>query len=149
MTHVNIGTRHPKAYKAQIALATQVIADAHEAGLDDTLIELVKLRVSQINGCAFCLRLHSADALSNGEQPERLAILPAWWESQYFTEVERAALQLAEQVTLPGDYGSLPDRGAHPETALTEEQYSAVAWLAVLMNGWNRIAVTSHYAVAP
>ena len=149
MTHVNIGKQHPDAYQAYFAFNDQVIAHSAAAGIDKRLVELIKVRVSQLNGCAFCLRAHNADALNVGESPDRLAVVAAWWETQYFTDTERAALQLAEQITFQGDPASVPDRGIQPSLVLTDEQYSAVAWLSILMNGWNRVAVTSHYPVAP
>ena len=132
-------------YRAMLALAREVDAVLAEAGVDPKLAELVKLRVSQLNGCAFCLRMHSRDAAKLGETPERLAVLAAWWESQYFTPQERAALALAEEVTeLP-----VPEPHDWDDGSLTEAQANAVAWLAVVMNGWNRIAISSHYPVGP
>lgn len=148
MTHVNIGKQYPDSYQAMTELSKRAAAAAADAGLDQQLAELVRIRVSQLNGCAFCLRMHTQDAIKHGETPDRLAVLPAWWESQYFTDVERAALQLAEQVALPGDHGRLPDRGADP-AALTDKQIAAVTWLAIVINAWNRVAVFSHYPVAP
>lgn len=97
----------------------------------------------ELNGCAFCLRMHTRDAVAKGETSDRLAVLPARWESQYFTDAERSALAVAEQVT---DIAS-PVRHAVVEGALTPEQTSAVAWLAVVMNSWNRVAIFSHYPV--
>lgn len=149
MTHVNIGKVHPDAYRAMEALAEQAAADAREAGLAPILIELVKLRASQINGCAYCLRLHSRDAIGLGETPERLAVLAAWWESQYFSPVEQAALRLVERVTLISDRTVLPDRGIADADALTDEQISAITWMAISINSWNRVAITSHYLVGP
>ncbi len=116
-----------------------------EAGLDELLVELVKLRVSQLNGCAFCLRMHTQDALAKGETADRLAVLPAWCESQYFTEQEKAALGLAEEVTRL----SVPENKNWDNGSLNEQQISAVSWLAIVMNTWNRIAVRSHYPVEP
>ena len=73
--------------------------DAHAAaGLDAKIAELVKIRISQLNGCAFCLRMHTREAIEFGESVDRIAVIAAWWESQYFSEPERAALALAEDV---------------------------------------------------
>jgi AhpD family alkylhydroperoxidase len=130
-------------------LNNQAIAAVQASGLDAALIELVKIRVSQINGCAFCLRMHTADAIAHGETTDRLAVLAAWWESQYFTDAERAALQLAEQTTLISDHGRIAGRGVDPDEHLSESQRAAVTWLTIVMNAWNRIAITSHYPVAP
>lgn len=145
MTVVNLSKQHPTAYKQLTELDAQVAAAARDAGLDPRLVELVKIRVSQLNGCAFCLRMHTRDAVAKGETSDRLAVLGAWWESQYFTPQEQAALALAEQVT------ELPRSGqrAWDDGSLTDDQASAVSWLAVVMNAWNRVAITSHYPVSP
>jgi AhpD family alkylhydroperoxidase len=145
MTQVNLSKQHPTAYKQVSALSKEADDALAGAGLDPKLGELVKLRVSQINGCAFCLRMHTRDALAMGETTDRLAVVAAWWESQYFSEQEQAALALAEDVTrLP-----VPDRRAWDNGSLTDEQVSAISWLAIVMNTWNRIAIRSHYPVGP
>lgn len=143
MSHVNVGKQHPSAYKKVVELDAAVAEAVEAAGLDPKLAELVKIRVSQINGCAFCLRMHTRDALKLGETADRLSVVAAWWESQYFTETEQAALALAEDVT------GLPRRTqeAKYEDTLKPEERSAVIWLAILMNTWNRIAIQSHYPV--
>jgi AhpD family alkylhydroperoxidase len=97
---VNIGKDHPTAYKALIALSIEAAKNAAAAGFDPLLVELVRIRTSQINGCAFCLRMHTRDALKKGEDPDGIAVLPAWVESDYFSETERAALRLTEAITL-------------------------------------------------
>lgn len=145
MKVVNISKRHPAPYRQLAALSAEADLAMKASGLGPLLVELVKIRVSQLNGCAFCLRMHTRDAIAKGETTDRLAVVAAWWESQYFTSAERAALALSEQVT------NLPAPAAHgwDEDALTSDQVSAVSWLAVVMNAWNRVAVTSHYPVAP
>lgn len=145
MTSVNITKQHPDVYEQIASLSGAAEAAAAAAGLDARLVELVKIRVSQLNGCAFCIRLHSRDAVGLGETADRLAVLPAWWESQYFSEVETAALGLAEEVT---KLAASPR--AHWNTgALTDAQVSAVTWLAIVMGAWNRVAIRSGYRVAP
>ncbi len=148
MTHVNIGKIQPATYQAVMELNNQAEAAAREAGLDPLLVELVKIRSSQLNGCAFCLRMHIGDAVKQGETADRLAVIAAWWESQYFTPAEQAALQIAERVTLISDHGRLQSRGVD-ESVLSDEQVAGVTWLAVVINAWNRIAISSHYPVAP
>ena len=139
-----LGKEHPDVYKAMVALDGQAETAFEAAGLDPLLGELVKVRVSQLNGCAFCLRMHTRDAIERGETTDRLAVVAAWWESQYFTPQEQAALALAEDVTrLP-----VPARD-RDLSALSDEQVSSVTWLVVVMNAWNRIAIASHYPVAP
>ncbi|MBO1752499.1 carboxymuconolactone decarboxylase family protein [Actinotalea sp. BY-33] len=147
MAHVNIGKVHPKVYKAMTDLGEDAASTAGEEGLDPRLVELVKIRASQINGCAYCLRSHTRDAAALGETPERLAVLAAWWESQYFTPQERAALLIVEKVTLISDRAPAPAREAADVDVLTERQISAITWVAIAMNALNRIAVSSHFPV--
>ena len=145
MTQVNLSQQHPAAYKHVLALSREADEAFARAGLDPRLGELVKIRVSQINGCAFCLRMHVRDAIAKGETTDRLAVVAAWWESQYFTEQEQAALALAEDVTRL----SASDRREWDNGSLSEEHISAISWLAIVMNTWNRIAICSHTPVGP
>ncbi|MGW8949132.1 carboxymuconolactone decarboxylase family protein [Streptomyces sp. NPDC055709] len=145
---VNIGKQDPTSYKALIALSAAVEKSTAEAGLDPLLLELLKIRISQINGCSYCLRMHTRDALKKGENPDRLAVLPSWGETGYFSDTERAALRLAESITLVAD-GHVSDADyAAAAAVLPEEQVSAVAWLSTVMNAFNRVAITSRYTVA-
>lgn len=149
LPHVNITKLVPGLYDAQLAADGAAEEAAVAAGLDPLLVELVKLRASQLNGCAFCLRMHARDAVEKGESADRLALVAAWWESQYFTPQEQAALTLAEQVTRIGDLHSAPAPTVDVEAALDEKQVAAVVGIALVINTWNRIAITSHYPVAP
>ncbi|HWD02519.1 MAG TPA: carboxymuconolactone decarboxylase family protein [Amycolatopsis sp.] len=145
---VNIGKQHPDAYQALLALSNAAERNAAAAGLDPLLVELVKLRTSQLNGCAFCLRMHTRDTLKLGENPDRIAVLPAWTETGYFSEAERAALRLAEAVTRVAD-GHVADADyAAAAAVLTPDQLSAVTWLTTVMNAFNRVAISSRYPVA-
>ena len=145
MTSVNLTKSNSAAYRHVMGLDAAVAEALTAAGLDEKLVELVKLRVSQLNGCAFCLRLHTRDALEKGETTDRLAVVAAWWESQYFSAQERAALGLAEQVTRM----EVPAGTDWDDGSLSPEQVSAISWLAIVMGVWNRIAVRSHYPVGP
>lgn len=147
MTHVNIGKVYAAPYQAMLEFAGKAAEAGADAGLSPLLVELVKVRASQLNGCPFCLRMHCADAVKAGETADRLAVLAGWWESQYFSPEEQAALQIAENVTLIGDHGRLQTRGVEIDGVLTEKQIAAVTWLAVVINSWNRIAISSHYPV--
>jgi AhpD family alkylhydroperoxidase len=149
VSHVNIGKTYAGPYKAMLEFNDQAVAAGVDAGLSPLLVELVKVRASQINGCAFCLRMHCSDAIAAGETADRLAVVAGWWESQYFSPEEQAALQIAERVTMIGDHGRLVDRGVDVDGILTEKQIAAVTWLAVVINSWNRIAISSHYPVHP
>ena len=149
MPHVNISKEFPAPYEAQLAFDKSCEDAAEAAGLPKLLVELVKIRVSQLNGCAFCLRMHTRDSVAPGETGDRLAVLPAWWESQYFSADEQAALTIAERVTRISEEHTAPAATVDVEAALSSAQIAAVTWLAVAINGWNRIAVASHYPVAP
>ncbi|NEA21765.1 carboxymuconolactone decarboxylase family protein [Actinomadura bangladeshensis] len=145
---VSIDKQHPSAYKALIALSGEVQEAATAAGLDPLLIELLKIRTSQINGCAFCLRMHTRDALKKGENPDRIAVLPAWEETGYFSDTDRAALQLAEAVTRVSE-GHVSDQDYDAAAAvLSPDQVSAVIWLTTVMNAFNRVAISSRYTVS-
>jgi len=146
---VNISKQFSGPYEAFATFDAKVKEATEAAGLSALLVELVKLRVSQINGCAFCLRMHTRDAIAAGETADRLAVLPAWWESQYFSAEEQAALVLAERITRIADEHTAAASGVDVEAALSAQQIAAVSWLAVEMNGWNRIAIASHYPVGP
>lgn len=145
----DLGKAAPAAYKAMGVLAREVKFFTERAGLERPLFELVKIRVSQINGCAYCLDMHHRGALAEGEDPRRLAVLPAWRETTWFSARERAALRLAESVTLVAD-GQVPDSVyTAAGEVLGEDEIAAVSWLAITMNAFNRIAITSRYPVGP
>ncbi|OKH86169.1 alkylhydroperoxidase [Mycobacterium sp. ST-F2] len=146
-SRVGANKQHPAAYQALITLSGEAESATAAAGLDPKLVELIKIRVSQINGCAFCLRMHTRDALKLGERTDRIAVLPAWEETGYFSEVDRAALGLAESITRVAD-GHVSDADYDAAAAsLSPDQISAVTWLATVMNAFNRIAITSRYRV--
>lgn len=149
LPHVNVTKLVPGLYDAQLAADKAAEEAAVNAGLDPLLVELVKLRASQLNGCAYCLRMHARDAIEKGETADRLAVVAAWWESQYFTPQEQAALTLAEQVTRIGDLHTAAAPPVDIEAVLDEKQVAAVVGIALVINTWNRIAITSHYPVAP
>jgi AhpD family alkylhydroperoxidase len=140
---------NPDIYAHMVGTAQAVTAAAADAGLDRLLVELVNLRVSQINGCAFCLDLHSRRALKEGESAQRIAVLTTWREAAVYSEMERAALEVAEFVTLlPGpEKRKLAE--ARAREILSDTEYAAVAWLAVAMNAFNRVSITSCHPVRP
>lgn len=111
------------------------------SGLEFTLYELVKMRASQINGCAFCLHMHSKDARAAGESEERLYLLSAWRESSLYTPRERAALAWTEALTLVAQTGA-PDGDYEALRAeFSEEEIVSLTLLIGLINSWNRLAV--------
>jgi len=149
MSYVNLTKVFPGFYEAQMAVEKASQDAVEAAGLDALLVDLVKVRASQLNGCAFCLKMHTQDAVKNGETVERLAVVAAWWESQYFTAQEQAALTIAEQITLIGAQHTSPAPKVDVKTALDDKQIAAVTTVAIAINGWNRIAIASGYPVAP
>lgn len=142
-------TQFPAPYKALEKMAFEAERAAVEAGIETKLIELIRIRVSQINGCAFCLRMHTQDALKKGESTDRLAVLPAWRETTYFTDQDRAALAFAESVTLLAETGVEDEDYEAAASVLDEAQLSAVFWLVNAMNAYNRVGVVSQYEVGP
>ncbi|MCU1687980.1 MAG: alkylhydroperoxidase [Amycolatopsis sp.] len=135
----------PGAFKSLIAMSTEVERAAIEAGLDQKLLELVKTRASQLNGCAYCLDMHTTDAVKHGENPRRLFLLDAWRETDLFTEHERAALEVTEALTRLSQTQDLPDDVYERATnVFTEAQYKAVVWEVVVINSFNRLAVPGH-----
>ena len=147
MRSVFLDKAQPATYQAAADLAGQVGDAAEAAGLGLVLVELVNMRISQINGCAYCLDLHHRRAIEAGESERRLGVLDAWEETDLFTEQERAALYLAESITrLPE-----PDERRYAEdmarAVLGDAAYAAVAWVAITMNAFNRISITSHHPV--
>ena len=127
----------PDAVKPLMALE-----ERFQAGpLPHTLIELVKTRASQINGCAYCLHMHTSDALKEGERPERLFLLDAWRESRMYTPKERAALAWTESLTHIAESGA-PDEdydGLKPH--FSSEEIVELTLLITTINAWNRLAI--------
>lgn len=144
---VNLGKAAPELYQTVAALDNLASQASSNAGITDGFSHLLRLRASQINQCAYCIRLHTRDALASGESSDRIAVLPAWRETGYFTEKERAALELLEAVTLISE-GQVPDTVyTQAATLLSKEEIAAVEWLAIVINAWNRIAISSRYLV--
>ena len=146
---VQIDRQHRQVYRAQLEVARAVRTATQNSGLDRTLVELLNIRISQINGCAYCLHVHVRDALLAGETAQRLAVLPAWRETTLFTETERAALTLAESLTTLPDARTQDQDYADAARHLDEKQISAVSWAAIAMNAFNRLSIVSRHPVRP
>ena len=112
-----------------------------QSGLEDRLIELVKIRASQINGCAFCLHMHTGDARKHGETEERLYLLDAWRDSPLDSARERAALEWTEALTLLTETHAPDDAYRALQAEFTPEEQVALTLMIVAINGWNRIQV--------
>jgi AhpD family alkylhydroperoxidase len=110
-------------------------------GLEDSLIELVKIRASQINGCARCLHMHTAAARKQGETEERLYLLDAWRESPLYSGRERAALEWTEALTLLSETRAPDDSYRALRAYFSEEEQVTLTLLIIAINGWNRIQV--------
>src|SRR3989440_2499203 len=128
----------PDAMKAMYGLEKYLAA----CGLEPSLIDLIKLRASQINGCAYCIDMHTKDARARGESEQRLYALDAWRETPFYTERERAALAWTEAVTLITDE-HVPD-AVYEEVRqhLSEEELVNMTLAVVAINGWNRFAIS-------
>ena len=128
----------PEAIKAMVGLEQRI----GKSSLEKSLVELVRLRASQINGCAYCVDLHSADARKAGESERRLATLSVWRETPFFTDRERAALEWTESLTLIAD-NHVPDAvWAAAQPHFSEEELVDLTLLVIAINGWNRLAIS-------
>mgnify|MGYP000845675449 CR=1 FL=1 len=134
----------PEAMKAVLAVEEVVRGE-----LDRRLLELVKLRASIVNGCAFCLDLHLRDLLEHGEDVRRVGAVAAWRESPFFTEAERAALALTDAVTAIGEHGVPDDVWAAAVAAHGERTVAHLVVAIGLINLWNRTAIATHQAPPP
>ena len=128
----------PETIKALRAVEAQILA----SGLEKSLIELVKTRASQINGCAYCISVHTADARKQGETEERLYLLNAWRESPLYTERERAALSWTEAVTLIAETHAPDDLYEDVRAHFSESETVNLTMLIGSINAWNRIAIS-------
>jgi AhpD family alkylhydroperoxidase len=127
----------PEGTKAMIALEERV----SKSSIEKPLAELVRLRASQINGCAFCVDMHTTDARKGGETDRRLATVSVWRETPFFTERERAALEWTEAVTLVS-HNHVPDEvWERVKPHFTDGEIADLTLLVVAINGWNRIAI--------
>jgi AhpD family alkylhydroperoxidase len=137
MAMINYRRIQPQLYEAMHHLQGEI----DNSGFEPRLLEMVKLRASQINGCSFCVNMHADAARSRGESDARLHMVSAWHHSRSFTPAERAAFRWTEEITHQAS-------GAPSEEALTElrehfaeDQIVALTWAVAAINGWNRIAV--------
>ena len=131
----------PALMQAMTTLETVVSG----AGLESTLIDLVKVRASQINGCAFCLHMHTRDARAHGETEERLYLLDAWHESPLYTERERAALAWTDALTLVAQTHAPDDAFAEVRGQFDDAELVALTLAITTINAWNRIAIGFRY----
>ena len=124
--------------RASLVAITDAVA---KTGIEASLIELVKIRASQINGCAFCLHMHTADARKHGETELRLHLLNAWRESPLYSDRERAALAWTEALTLIADTHAPDDVYETARRQFSELELAALSSAIVAINAWNRLAI--------
>jgi AhpD family alkylhydroperoxidase len=137
-TRLNHAITGSIAYRAMSQLERAV----RNCGLESSLIELVKIRTSQVNGCAYCIDMHTKDARAAGESEQRIYLLSAWRESPFYSERERAALEWAESLTLIADNHVPDDIYERVATHFTEEELANLTLAVVTINGWNRFAIS-------
>lgn len=126
-------------YSRMAALSSAV----QNCGLDHQLLELIKMRASQINGCAYCIDMHSKHARAMGETEQRLYALNAWRETPFYTERERAALALTEAITLITDGHVSDDVYEQARRVFDEKEVGQIVWAATVINTWNRLAIAA------
>jgi len=121
---------------------SQLERHVRESGLEAPLLELVKTRASQINGCAFCLDMHTKDARAHGETEQRLYALSAWRETPFYSERERAALAWTEAVTLVSETHVPDDVYEQARKQFSEQELANLTLAIIAINGWNRLAIS-------
>ncbi len=139
-TRIQIDQVEPNAYKAMYPLEKYL----QQSQLSKTHKELIKIRASQINGCAFCIDMHTKDALKLGESPQRIFLLNAWRETDLFTEEERVLLQITEEVTLIHEKGLTSDTYKKALEVFDENYFSQIIMAITTINAWNRMAISTH-----
>jgi AhpD family alkylhydroperoxidase len=137
---VNIQVAEPQAFKAMYALEGYL----QTSGITTTHLNLIKTRASQINGCAFCIDMHTKEALKNGETTQRLFLLNAWRETSLFTEEEKAILALTEEVTLIHQHGVSEAVYQQASVLFDEHRIAQFIMAIATINAWNRISISTH-----
>lgn len=140
---INILKEYPTAYQALSAMQKFL------SGTSLTPIEkgIIEIRASQINGCAFCINMHTADARKNGETEQRIYLLNAWREADLYSESERAILALTEEMTLISNGGVSDATYAEAERLLGKDKLCEVMMAVITINGWNRVAISTQLPV--
>lgn len=137
---INIGEIEPAAYKALLGLENYLATVA----VSKTLKELIKIRASQINGCAFCINMHTIDARKHGETEQRIYLLNAWREVHgLYTSEERAVLALTEEMTLIANGGVSDETYQKAKSFFDDHQLAQIMIAIITINGWNRLSVTT------
>lgn len=144
--HFFLDKSDPGSWRAINSFSRKVAAANEEAEIPRSVTELLNVRVSQINGCAYCLNMHVRQAREAGVTDQQLAVLPAWRETQVFSPLERSALTIAEATT-ELDHSTLHQELTSARETLTDKQFSALQWSAIAINAFNRISILSGHPV--
>jgi len=137
---LNIKLLEPEAYKAMYVMEQYLST----TNISLILKELIKIRASQINGCAYCIQMHTKEARNGGETEQRIYALSAWWESPLFTEQEKAALAMTDEITKISKRGLTEDTFQKVRENFDEKTIAQLIILINSINSWNRIAVATH-----
>lgn len=140
---IDIQQREPEAFKAMYALENYL----HNSGLSKAHFYLIKIRASQINGCAFCINMHTTDALKQGETAQRIFLLNAWKETGLFTEEEKTILAITEEVTLISQNGLSDETYRQAEQLFDGNRIAQIIMAVVTINAWNRIVISTKKTV--
>ena len=140
---INIQKVEPAAYQAMFGLEKYLSTSK----VDPILLELIKMRASQINGCAFCLNMHSADARKIGETEQRLYLLNAWRETKLYTEEERVILEMTEEITLIQKNGLSDATYAKAKEVFEDDYIGHIIMMITIINAWNRIGIATELTV--
>lgn len=146
-TRVHLSKTEPTAYHALDEFSKTVGEICKANGIDDRLKELVMIHCSQLNGCAYCTRIHVDRALKAGLDTDVLMQIPTWRETDVFTERECAALELAEAFTFIAEGGVSDEVYDRVGGVFTEKEYAALSWACVSINAFNRIVIAGRYPV--
>ncbi|GAB4054275.1 carboxymuconolactone decarboxylase family protein [Spirosoma litoris] len=139
-TRLSVKVVEPRVYTAMM----EAVKQQASFGLDPILTELIKMRVSQLNGCGYCLNMHAKEARRIGETEQRLYTLSAWWETPFFTEIEQAVLRFTEELTQLTNKGVSDDVYDKVVSLLGEQKVAQIILVINTINSWNRIAVATH-----
>lgn len=141
---ININTTAPLAFKAMLGLESYLAT----VSISGSLKELIKIRASQINNCAYCIDMHTKDALKNGESNQRIFLISAWREAtKFFTEEEQTVLKMTEEITLIHQNGLSTATYQQASAIFSENQIAQIIMTIVTINAWNRIAVSTHQEI--
>lgn len=136
---------NPRIWRALNSFGVAVGQEAQEAGVPRALLELMYVRISQINGCVYCLDLHTKSALGAGVAPELLAMLPAWRDTTHFSEEEQAALTIGEVTTTLPEPDERQEKLTRARQVLGDEAFGLLEWAAIAMNTFNRVSILSQH----